>query len=979
MAKVHVITALCWLFLLLCVGLHAIPSPRLLPPEMIRPASGSYDPVQIRELSRADSAHGFDVQHYEINLGIDDQTHFVTGYVKATVEAEENLNSISYELMGLTVSSVEVNNAPATFTQANGLVNINLGTIPAGQTFQTKVYYSGNPILSPNPYRAGMIFATGSIHTISDPDAARYWWPCYDHPWDKATVQLHITIRSDWKVASNGTLIGTTINGNGTTTYSWNSADPMTTYLVSIACAPYQIINQTALNGTLPIQNYAIQSQYNNAVADLAQLPNMIDYFSSLFGTYPFEKYGNSIVPNSVYGAMEHQTMTTLSSFLINGNGTYEVTIAHELAHQWYGDAVSFLTFKDVWLSEGFATYSEHLWTDKRFGWPSAVAYVTSSYHDYYINWENAYGLTPRIYDPAFADYFSPPSYEKAASVLHMLRLRLGDAQFFNLLNQWFIQNCHGNVVTSEFRSLAESLSGQSLEQFFDQWIYGRGIPSLEYTVWSRIGGDLHNTKIIAKTTSPTPTQFWIDTVFRIPGTAADSLFVQASPTGTENSFIVNTTMDWDLFGSEVESNVNQWTLLRGQTYKKPHITGCMPSNASVMVSWEAFNEPGVNGYNVYRQPAGYPFPGLWSRLNQAPLTTLSFVDHTAQNGVNYDYVIRAVDNQNYESWNSNVLSAQPEAFSFAQDLLIVNETRDGNGAAISPTDAMVDAFYTQAIEPLAHDTYDADTQGIPSLGLLGTYKVALWHSDDFSQIQISDALDKLGGYLIGGGNLIISGWKTCSVLNNGFLQNFAGAPGLVYDNSAGLISAESENYPDLIVDTDKLTPSWNNMLPMIYTFPGAENVYHTAQMSPASAGAGNPISFRHENLVLFGLPLYFMEAQGVRDFLQELIPALISGSSDVTDTPNPISPLLICYPNPFNQSTAIEFVLPKDASTRLEVFNLRGQRVKCLTDGELSRGTHQLAFDGRDESGRALSSGIYLLRLTTGSDQLIRKITLMK
>ncbi len=979
MAKVHVLTSLCLLFLLLAVGLHAIPSPRLLPPEMIRPTAGNYDPVQISESSRADSAHGFDVEHYEINLGINDQTHFVSGYVKARVRAEQSLDSISYELMGLTVSAVELNEVPHPFTQTASMVTIPLGTMVPNQIFHTKIYYSGSPILSPNPYRAGMIFATGSIHTISDPDAARYWWPCYDHPWDKATVQLDIKIRSDWKVASNGTLNGITNNGDGTQTHSWSSSDPMTTYLVSIACAPYQVYEQTALNGTLPVRNYAIQSQYSNAVADLAQLPNMIDYFSTLFGPYPFEKYGNAIVPNSVYGAMEHQTMTTLSSFLINGNGSYETTIAHELAHQWYGDAVSFLTFKDVWLSEGFATYSEHLWTDYRFGWPSAVAYVSSSYHDYYINWENAYGLTPRIYDPAFTDYFSPPSYEKSASVLHMLRLRLGDAQFFNLLNQWFTQNCHGNVITSEFQTLAEELSGQDLEQFFQQWIYGRGVPSLEYTVWSGFGNPAYNTKVIAKTTSPTPTQFWIDTVFKIPGTAADSLFVEASPTGTVNNFLVSTIMDWDLCSSQVESNVNHWTLLRGIIYKKPQITQCVPSNAAVMIFWNAFNEPGVTGYNIYRQPSGYPFPHLWGRLNEAPLTTLSFLDTTAQNGMAYDYVIRAVDSEGYETWNSNLVSATPQAFSFVQDLLVINETRNGNGASISPTDAMVDAFYNQLIQPIAYMSYDVDSQGIPALGLLGDYKVVLWHSDDFSQIQIADALNILSGYLLGGGKLIISGWKTASVLNDSFLEHFAGAPGLVYDNAAGLISAQSAAYPDLIVDTTKLTANWNNMLPMIYTFPDAENVYHTAQMSASSAGNGNPISFRHENLVLFGLPLYFMEADGVRDFLQELIPDLISGTGSAEEIGAALYPTLSSYPNPFNPLTHISFSLPEDSAVSLELFNLRGQKVKNLVKADLSRGTHQLVFDGRDESGRALGSGIYLLRLNSGKAQLTRKITLLK
>jgi aminopeptidase N len=133
----------------------------------------------------------------------------------------------------------------------------------------------------------------------------------------------------------------------------------------------------------------------------------------------------------STYGAMEHQTMTTLGNYIINGALTYETTIAHELCHQWYGNAVSFLTFKDVWLSEGFATYSEHLWKDKTEGWESACNYIRTEFHNYYLNWENIEG-PQTIYNPSFNSYFAPPSYEKAASVLHMLRLKIGNANFFS-------------------------------------------------------------------------------------------------------------------------------------------------------------------------------------------------------------------------------------------------------------------------------------------------------------------------------------------------------------------------------------------------------------------------------------------------------------------------------------------------------------------------------------------------------------------
>jgi aminopeptidase N len=161
----------------------------------------------------------------------------------------------------------------------------------------------------------------------------------------------------------------------------------MTTYLVCITCGPYVEVNQSA--GDLPIQSFVYQNQYNNALIDLAYVPQMINFYSQVFGDFPFDKYGHAVVSMSTYSAMEHLTMTTLGNFIINGQGTYELIIAHELAHQWFGNCLSFLTFKDVWLSEGFATYSEHLWTDKRQGWQAACDYVNSSFHQYYLTWEN--------------------------------------------------------------------------------------------------------------------------------------------------------------------------------------------------------------------------------------------------------------------------------------------------------------------------------------------------------------------------------------------------------------------------------------------------------------------------------------------------------------------------------------------------------------------------------------------------------------
>lgn len=923
--------------------------------------------------SRADSLTGFDVQKYEITLSINDVSRVITGNVLATVLAENNLSSIQYELNTLTVSSVLVNGSPATYTHTGGIINISLN-IPAGQTFTTQVFYSGIPQLTSNIYHIGMIFGTNTVFTISDPDAARQWWPCYDHPWDKAIVDLHITMRSDWKVAANGLRDSIVNNGNGTSTTHWLGQHPMTTYLVCITAGPYVEIPQSA--GTLPIMNFVMQNQYNNAQVDFQNLPAMIQYFSQVFGPYPFEKYGQAVVSMSTYGAMEHQTMTTLGNFIITGNGTYELIIAHELAHQWYGNAVSFLTFKDVWLSEGFATYSEQLWTDKRFGWDSACVYVGSSFHQYYMNWENSAG-PQTIYNPSFNNYFAPPSYEKAASVLHMLRLKIGNSNFFTLLNQWFTTYMHTNAITSEFQAMAEQISGQDLSQFFNQWIYGSGIPSLQYSIWNNDQSDSPG-KILARSTSPTVTNFHIEVPFRVTVSGvSDSLYVQAGPGWTVNHYPQSLPPELS-----VSANHNNWTLLRQITEIKPVLTECLPSNNSVLLSWQSFMDNPALRYNVFRRVAGSP---NWTLANQTPIEGLGYSDTGVQNGVTYQYCVAAVDPGGWQSSFSTFMSATPQSFSFTFGLLVVDETRDGNGSNIGPDDAMVDSFYDAALQPIPYAQWDVATQGMPPLNVLGSYQLVLWHADDFSHNLLVDNAQNLSGYLLGGGKVIISGWKTAGALESAFFQRFAGGVVPIYDNAAAFIGATSNNYPCLTVDPDKMMPAWNGMLPYAYTFQNAANSIYTANMTPNAQGNGLSAMFRADQpanngvLVLSGFPFYFMHAGPVRSFLQTIIPQIAPNVANADNTAPQTPASLSAYPNPFNPSTTVSFYLPEGGPTQISLYNLKGQLVKRISDSVFPAGEHRIALNATASDGSSLASGVYVLHLKAPKANLRKLITLVK
>lgn len=927
------------------------------------------------EISRADSAHGFDVQKYEITLSINDAFHNVFGNVLATVQATENLSSIAYELKGLNVTSVKVNGINTNYTHSLGLITIPLNVI-AGEQFTTQIFYSGNPVLSNDAYHIGMIFSSNTVFTISDPDAARYWWPCYDHPWDKAIVDLHITMRSDWKVASNGIRTAIVDNGDGTSTTHWIGQNPMTTYLVCITAGPYVEIEQTVPEqNNLPIQNFVMQNQYNNALIDLQNLPLMISWFSELFGDYPFEKYGNAVVSMSTYGAMEHQTMTTLGNYIITGTGYYETVIAHELVHQWFGNAVSFLTFKDVWLSEGFATYSEFLWIDKTSGWQSACDYMRSSIQQYYLNWEIAEG-PQTIYNPSFNNYFSPPSYEKAASVLHMLRLKLGDADFFALLQQYYNTYKNSNAITAEFQNIAEQVSGQNLSYFFNQWIYGSGIPNIQYSLWQNEISN--NLEIYAKTTSPTVTSFTVDIPFRISQNGiSDSLLVIADPDGYANDYNYPIISD----NMEVEANYNNWTLLNDLTEQIPRFTECLPSNDCVMLFWNSFISEKDYQYQLYRKLSSEQ---EWALISTMDNNTFSYADTTVSGGFNYDYRLRVLDINGYFSKFTDTITITPQSFSFANEFLVVDETKDGNGFTINPDDEMVDSFYSAALGGFACpiDNWDCATQGLPDLATLSNYKLVLWHADDFSQNLLQDNLSVISSYIAGGGKLVLSGWKTASNLTTEFLDRFAGGVTPVYDASPCLISAHSDIYHNLTVDPDKTIVSWNSMLPYIYTFNNAAEPIYTANMIDGSNGAGQCIAFKHDfngTFVMFGFPLYFMQYPEVRIMLHQLLPTL-NPALPITDETVAMPEVSISVmPNPFNPSTTISFYLPVSGYIECELYNLKGQKVTTLAKEKMTAGKHSISFNGCDSQGRYLASGVYFLRLQHPNGVINKKITLLK
>ena len=956
-----------FLFLLLIVSVFACPRcDRLRAAAVIVP----YEEV------RADSAHGFDILSYDITMEIDEVSDFVSGSVIAIVEAEEVLTEIIYELEAMTVIDVQLNGSTANYNYDGSLIIIQLGSINPGEQFTTIVEYSGNPIWN----GLGMYFSNSHVFTISDPNASRYWWPCYDHPWDKAITDLHITVRDDWLAASNGLRTSIVDNNDGTKTHNWEGSNPMATYLVSIVAQNYEELIDSFED--IPIQNFVSPSMVPNATEDFSNLPFMMETFTDLFGEYPFEKYGNAVTNFATYSAMEHQTMTTLGSQNINGNHGGEMVIAHELAHMWYGDCLTCLTWKDIWLSEGFATYSEALYMEAWQGFEAMVDYVYTSIQQYYLSWG---GSSPQtVYDPPPNAYFTPATYEKPAAILHMLRLKTGDEIFFQILQTYFTEYHNGNVITSDFQEVCENVSGMDLDQFFLQWIYQPGLPSMEYTYFTDL--NIGVIKTYVETSSNTDTEFYLDVPIHIsfePG-YHDSTLVQGTPNFPLECIRPISSPEVTL----IECDPNNWVLTTSTTFIQAEINNAYSANESVIIYWNEFwPEVGIDGYNLYRAESPEdPF----MLINTEIITETSYTDTDVVNGTTYYYKLKAIKDESFETPFSEIYEATPLNFPLDQGLLVIDETNDNNGSQGNPDDATVDEFYEDIIN-CNFTAYDYADEGELDLEHIVNFSTIIYHDDDVISHSINDNLDVLGCYLAGGGNLIISGWSTALEIPDYFKSDFLNCSNTLEVYEWGFTGATSDDYENLYIDPDKVHIAFSGMLPYIGIFPESTNGIYQYDGVAGNQYIGENCAIKAQPngyFVLLGFPLYFTYNTEAELFMTQLLEEI--GEVGVDNYELEITNYKLSnYPNPFNPTTTISFSLTTEIPVHSEliIYNLKGQKVKDLSPSlchpefiEGRGGTkHSVTWNGTDQNNQPVASGIYFYKLKSGDFELSRKMLLLK
>ena len=452
--------------------LDGVPKPV---PQKARPgAAGAGDPYYPEA-----GNGGTDALLYDLELAVDMDSGALVARAAIDLVALESLSDFNLDLVGLEVDAVRVNGEPASFQRTDHeLVITPPAPLSAGEEFRCEVEYRGVPSLAPDASLASMgIPGVGwwrmdsGVYTVSECVGSPSWFPCNDHPRDKARLRLKVTVEEPWVVAANGLLEevveSTGPEGEQLRSYTFEVRDPMATYLATVNIAKFEVLHEEGPDG-LPLTHYLPEDATDKELAAFARTGEMISYFAELFGPYPFECFGGILSYEQIGGALETQTIPIYS------RGVREGTVAHELAHQWFGDAVSVDLWQDLWLNEGFASYCEWLWLEHTDG-REALEKRARRIHRFLLRRK----VGPP-FDTGVDQLWGARAYQRGAWVLHALRLEMGDEDFFLLCQRWVADNLHANGSTSDFIALATEVEGRDLTEFFDAWLFADVLPELE-------------------------------------------------------------------------------------------------------------------------------------------------------------------------------------------------------------------------------------------------------------------------------------------------------------------------------------------------------------------------------------------------------------------------------------------------------------------------------------------------------------------
>jgi aminopeptidase N len=451
---------------------------------------------------------GYDVRHYDLAV---DYTPPVptdpptppaqlrgrlSGVATIDLTATSDLDRFNLDLRGMSVSAVTVNGKAATGIQppqpgatvegaaywhvqddANRRWELTVQPRPklkAGQQARVVVTYGGDTGRPTDIEEAlyGWVTTRDGAIVASEPEGSMTWYPVSDHPTDKATYSFAITVPEGKVAVANGVPSRDPLTRDGRTTWFWNAPDAQASYLTTASVGDFEVRAAGRSTSGVPILDFVdtklTTNQRNTTNASLALQPRMIDFFESRFGPYPFASFGSIVDNDSVGYALETQTRPVYSGSAAQG------TVAHELAHQWFGNAVSPAAWQHIWLNEGWATYAQWLWTEENGG-----ASAQQTFTAWYTPARTAAYWALPVGDPGPFGLFAGQVYNRGAGTLHALRLRVGDEAFFEGARRWVQRYDDGTATTADFQRVYEEVSGQDLDAFFQAWLFAPTKPTL--------------------------------------------------------------------------------------------------------------------------------------------------------------------------------------------------------------------------------------------------------------------------------------------------------------------------------------------------------------------------------------------------------------------------------------------------------------------------------------------------------------------
>ena len=406
---------------------------------------------------------GYDVSHYSLALDYAPTTNHLIGSAVITATATQNLSQFDLDLRGFTVSGVLVDGAPAAHTRSGEqelVVTPNKG-LRAGRSFTVTVDYSGTPqvVTDPDGSIEGWVPTADGAFVVGEPQGSPAWYPVNDNPRDKATFDFDVAVPEGLTVMANGVLVSNKTS-SGKTRWVWSETDPMAPYLATATLGRFDLTiskvgnipSYVAVDPTLPAGNV------------FRKLPDIVQFYESIYGPYPFNAVGSVADDAKNVGySLETQTKPVYSSM------PDEPTVAHELSHMWFGDSVTLTQWPELWLHEGFATWSEWIWSEHN-GRRSAQKYFDNLYNtpaqdtSFWTPPPGAIGDAARLFDGTV--------YNRGAMTLQALRQKIGDDAFFRILRRWASENRYGNVTIPQFIALSEQVSGMDLDRFFEVWLF---------------------------------------------------------------------------------------------------------------------------------------------------------------------------------------------------------------------------------------------------------------------------------------------------------------------------------------------------------------------------------------------------------------------------------------------------------------------------------------------------------------------------